>query len=53
MYSSRMKTNSSNEAATLPPSGERSDSEQYTDDKMLEMAQNMMAAFMGMEDKNV
>lgn len=52
MYSSK-KTNSFNEAVTLPPSGERNDSEKYTDDEILEMASKMMSGFLNMGENDV
>lgn len=52
MYSSK-KMNSSNEAVTLPPSGERADSEKYTDEEMLEIASKMMSGFLNMGENDV
>lgn len=48
-----MTYSKSESAAALPPSGESSVADQNSDDQMLEMARNMMAAFMNMEENDV
>lgn len=52
MYSSK-KTNSSNEAVTLPPSGERADSNIWSYEELNDLANNLMSAYISLgEEEN-